>query len=293
MPARIEVAGLQVDAILYDFIVNEALPGTGVDPDAFWRGTADLIDELSPRNRSLLAKRDELQSRIDEFHIANPGQPEPEVYHAFLREIGYLADEPAAFQVTVDGVDSEITEQAGPQLVVPLLNARFAINAANARWGSLYDALYGTDVIPAGRCACSGLRIQPRARRGGRRPWPRVPRRELPAPRRQPRRFPLLRDRRGSARGRARRRHAHDDRRTVARRVHGGTQPSHPPCSCGTTGCTSRSRSIARTGSARRIPPASRISFWKRPSPRSWTSRTRWPPSTPRTRPSDIATGSV
>ena len=147
MPARIEVAGLRVDAILHDFVVNEALPGTGVDPDAFWRGTADLIDELSPRNRSLLAKRDELQERIDEFHAANPGQPDPEVYRAFLHEIGYLTDEPGAFQVTVGGVDSEITEQAGPQLVVPLLNARFAINAANARWGSLYDALYGTDAI--------------------------------------------------------------------------------------------------------------------------------------------------
>jgi malate synthase len=154
MPARKEVAGLQVDAILYDFILDEALPGTGVDPDAFWRGAAELIDELSPRNRSLLAKRDDLQSRIDAFHTADPGQPEPRVYHAFLREIGYLADEPEAFQVTVSGVDSEITEQAGPQLVVPLLNARFAINAANARWGSLYDALYGTDAISeAGRLA--------------------------------------------------------------------------------------------------------------------------------------------
>jgi malate synthase len=148
MAARIEVAGLQVDEILYRFIADDALPGTGVDADGFWRGTADLIDDLSPRNRSLLAKRDELQSRIDEFHMANPGQPEPAGYHAFLREIGYLTDEPGAFQVTVAGVDSEITEQAGPQLVVPLLNARFAINAANARWGSLYDALYGTDVIP-------------------------------------------------------------------------------------------------------------------------------------------------
>ncbi len=154
MPARIEVAGLQVDAILYSFILDEALPGTGVDPDEFWQGAADLIDELSPRNRSLLAKRDELQSHIDAFHTSHPGQPEPDVYHAFLRHIGYLTDEPGPFQVTVDGVDSEITEQAGPQLVVPLLNARFAINAANARWGSLYDALYGTDVIPeAGRLA--------------------------------------------------------------------------------------------------------------------------------------------
>ncbi len=161
MPARIDVAGLRVDAILYDFIVDEALPGTGVDADAFWQGTADLIDELSPRNRSLLAKRDELQSRIDEFHTAHPGQPEPEAYRAFLREIGYLADEPESFQVTVDGVDTEIAEQAGPQLVVPLLNARFALNAANARWGSLYDALYGTDAIPVAGSLAPGSAYNP------------------------------------------------------------------------------------------------------------------------------------
>jgi malate synthase len=148
MPARIEMFGLQVDAVLYDFIAHEALPGTGVDPDAFWQGTAELIDDLSPRNQSLLATRDALQVRIDEFHGAHPGQPEPGVYREFLSEIGYLADEPPAFEVTVRGVDSEVTDQAGPQLVVPLLNARFAINAANARWGSLYDALYGTDAIP-------------------------------------------------------------------------------------------------------------------------------------------------
>ncbi len=148
MPARIDAAGLEVDAVLHDFIVNEALPGTGVDAESFWRGAADLIDELSPRNRSLLAARDEIQRRIDEFHAAHPGQPEPKVYRAFLREIGYLTDDPGEFQVSVHGVDPEITDQAGPQLVVPLLNARFAINAANARWGSLYDALYGTDAIP-------------------------------------------------------------------------------------------------------------------------------------------------
>jgi malate synthase len=161
MPARIEVAGLRVDPVLYDFVVAEALPGTGVDPDAFWQGVAELIDELSPRNRALLAKRDDLQSRIDEFHAANPGQPDPDAYRAFLQEIGYLADEPEPFQVTVAGVDSEITEQAGPQLVVPLLNARFAINAANARWGSLYDAFYGTDVIPATGSLAPGSAYNP------------------------------------------------------------------------------------------------------------------------------------
>ena len=147
MPARISVAGLEVDAVLHDFIMNEALPGTGVEPDAFWRGAADLIDELSPRNRDLLATRDEIQGRIDAFHADHPGQPDPETYRAFLTEIGYLTDDPGEFDVSTSGVDPEITDQAGPQLVVPLLNARFAINAANARWGSLYDALYGTDAI--------------------------------------------------------------------------------------------------------------------------------------------------
>ncbi|MEO5852061.1 MAG: malate synthase G [Nocardioides sp.] len=147
MAARVQVGDLAVAEVLHRFLTDEALPGSGVDPAAFWAAADDIVHELSPRNRELLARRDELQSQIDDFHRATPGHPDPEVYAAFLRDIGYLLEEPEDFAITTDGVDTEITQQAGPQLVVPLLNARFATNAANARWGSLYDALYGTDVI--------------------------------------------------------------------------------------------------------------------------------------------------
>ena len=147
MAARVHVGELAVAEVLHRFLTDEALPGSGVDPAAFWAAADEIVHELSPRNRELLARRDELQSQIDDFHRATPGHPDPEVYASFLRDIGYLLEEPEDFAITTDGVDTEITQQAGPQLVVPLLNARFATNAANARWGSLYDALYGTDVI--------------------------------------------------------------------------------------------------------------------------------------------------
>lgn len=147
MSDRIEIAGLSIDAGLHRFVADEALPGTGVDADVFWAGASAIIHDLAPRNRALLATRDVLQARIDDYHRSTPGIPEPVAYHAFLDEIGYLAKRPADFTISTSGVDTEITAQAGPQLVVPLLNARFAINAVNARWGSLYDALYGTDAI--------------------------------------------------------------------------------------------------------------------------------------------------
>ena len=148
MTERVQVGGLQVAKVLYDFVGNEALPGTGVDVDAFWAGADKVVHDLAPKNRDLLAKRDELQSRIDGWHRDRAGKPiDAAEYKEFLEEIGYLVPAPEPFEVSTANVDTEITSTAGPQLVVPILNARFALNASNARWGSLYDALYGTNAI--------------------------------------------------------------------------------------------------------------------------------------------------
>ena len=149
MAEMMEKAGLKIAASLVDFIETQALPGTGLEATAFWQGVSDIYARFAPENAELLAVRDDLQAKIDAWHETRAGKPidQPE-YQAFLREIGYLVDEPAPFAVAPTNVDAEVASLAGAQLVVPILNARFLLNAANARWGSLYDALYGTDAIP-------------------------------------------------------------------------------------------------------------------------------------------------
>jgi malate synthase len=148
MTKRIEQHGLQIADELYDFIVSKALPGTAVDADDFWQGLSLLAHEFGPKNRDLLAKREEIQQKIDGWHLAHKGQAhDADAYKAFLEEIGYLVAEGENFAVETANVDPEIAAIPGPQLVVPITNARFALNAANARWGSLYDALYGTDAM--------------------------------------------------------------------------------------------------------------------------------------------------
>ena len=151
MSSRVDRSGLQVDPILDRFITEEALPDSGVDVESFWSGFAALVGELTPRNTELLRIRDELQEKVDEWHMQRKGELIGlDDYKSFLSEIGYLVAEGDDFQITTENVDPEIATIAGPQLVVPVLNARFALNAANARWGSAYDAFYGTDIIPEG-----------------------------------------------------------------------------------------------------------------------------------------------
>ena len=171
MTEFLDRSGLSVDSRLADFIEQRALPGTGLDADKFWSDFADLLGKLAPENAALLAKREDLQAQIDAWHEARASQPlDAAAYQDFLREIGYLVPEPAPFQVGTQNVDPEIATMAGPQLVVPALNARFALNAANARWGSLYDALYGTDALdappakPGGHDADRGAAVIARAK---------------------------------------------------------------------------------------------------------------------------------
>ncbi|UWQ36106.1 malate synthase G [Leisingera aquaemixtae] len=168
--SRVEKQGIQVAPELADFIEKQALPGTGVEAEAFWKGLAELVNGFGPENRALLAKREDIQARIDAWHIANRDKPhDHEAYKAFLAEIGYLLPEGGDFEIETQNVDPEIASVPGPQLVVPITNARYALNAANARWGSLYDAFYGTDAMgtPApkgGYDKGRGARVVTRAR---------------------------------------------------------------------------------------------------------------------------------
>ena len=149
MTARTHCHGLQVDTVLHRFIEDKVLPGTGIHSDSWWKGFAQIVNDLSPKNAALLAERDRLQAELDNWHRAHPGPiSDVAAYRQFLESIGYLQPVPAEVKVTTENVDAELATTAGPQLVVPILNARYALNAANARWGSLYDALYGTDAIP-------------------------------------------------------------------------------------------------------------------------------------------------
>lgn len=148
MSQRIQESGLQIDSSMHQFVESEVIPGSGLDSKAFWQGFAEIVTKMTPRNRDLLSTRDTLQEKIDQWYKSEPQLAlSPQAQKDFLRSIGYLVDEAEDFEITTSNVDEEIAHQAGPQLVVPVMNARFALNAANARWGSLYDALYGTDVI--------------------------------------------------------------------------------------------------------------------------------------------------
>jgi malate synthase len=159
----VTIDGLKVNEELHSLVRDEIAPGTGVDPDVFWIGLGQIVKDLAAKNRQLMAKREELQRQIDEWCRAKRGEPfDVEEYRAFLSKIGYLVPEGENFQATTTNVDREIAEVSGPQLVVPLDNARYALNAANARWGSLYDALYGTDVIPESDGAEKGEAYNPR-----------------------------------------------------------------------------------------------------------------------------------
>ena len=162
MTDQVTVSSLRIDRELHDFVVDEALPGTGVDADVFWDGFSAIVHDLAPKNRDLLARREDLQAKIDAWHREHGAPSDMAAYEGFLRSIDYLLPEGPSFKVSTQNVDAEIATLAGPQLVVPVMNARYALNAANARWGSLYDALYGTDAIPEDKGTEKGRGYNPK-----------------------------------------------------------------------------------------------------------------------------------
>ena len=293
MTARTTVHGLQVATELHRFIEEKVLPGTGVSSANFWRGFDAIVQEFAPKNIALLAERDRLQSQLDSWHKANPGPiRDMAAYRAFLEQIGYLVPPPAGAKATTSNVDTELALQAGPQLVVPILNARYALNAANARWGSLYDALYGTDVIPETDGAEKGKGYNPV--RGAK--VIAFARNVLDQA------APLAEGSHKDATGYKVEAGnlvvSFTDGKTSRLRdafqfigYQGGARRRLRRCCCRTTASTSTSASTAARPSARLTPPASATWCWKRRFPRSWTWKTRWPWSTPRTRCWRTATG--
>ena len=248
-------AGLQVDAVLARFVEDDALPGTGVAADHFWSGFAALLADFAPQNRALLARREALQAKIDAWHVARRGQPHDHTaYKAFLSEIGYLLPEGPEFTIETTNVDPEIARVPGPQLVVPITNARYALNAANARWGSLYDCLYGTDAMgspppPGGYERGRGARVIARAR---------VFLDEA---------FPIA----GTSHADVRRYHVKDGQLLVddlprpSSRAIGATQGRRMRSCCGTTACMSNWSSTAPISSGPAIRPCWLMCSWKAP----------------------------
>ena len=293
MTEMINAGNIQVAAPLYNFINDEALPGTGIEPDRFWAALDEIVNTLGPRNRELLAERDALQEKLDAWHKDHRDTEfDPSAYRAFLQEIGYLVPEGGDFQVDTANVDPEISSIAGPQLVVPITNARYALNAANARWGSLYDALYGTDVIPQNGAPASGY--DP-ARGAQVIAYARKVLDDM---------APLAEGSHADSTGYT----VEDGKLVVSIDGVAPTGLKDPAQFAGYRGDAGTPSAILlvnngihaeisidrdphdRQGTMR---PACRTLSWNRRCPRSWTSRIRSRPSTPRTRSSPIATGSA
>ena len=184
---RVSHRRLSVSKGLHDFVGDELTPGTGVDPGEFWHSLERLVVELGPRIEAQLARRDDLQRQIDEWHRARRGDShDGDAYREFLRDIDYLGDDSSDVSIATTNVDRELSDMAAPQLVVPLDNARMALNAANARWGSLYDALYSTDTIPDGDGGAMTKQYNPVRGQRGRHSGPRIPRSSFRTRRRNP-----------------------------------------------------------------------------------------------------------